>query len=468
MEEGALAKRLWFQFADKAVCLTDLKAKMETICPLDPQQKDIFFDIRYQIDRIEQFFQTKGYDGSGSNFKTLDEALLHRSVTNASDEPICIGTLMNLSSKAILAPGDDILDAMRKNKAHNGDDRIEEKDRLEFQLRDVRMKVVWKLLAQKFKCLPAQIIFFEERRIDAKGFRWAPRSLLQAENVYLSPGSRKLRWDSKKPGVLTDKGLEVQYPGFRLHLAQYNDGRPRHPWKGLKRPPEDGIIFRDSSKRKWYSISTKQHAIEQRDGSMTSNKSEFPLHDFLHHNSKQMGTSTEVFLLVNEDDPGATPHEQKDAADGILITGTFRDPTILEWLLSFLPFGNPSGRQKTILANSEYQVIVGPVPKAMSALYNAAEQMAVKLRGEAVTDRLLALSHLGEEDAEHKVAVEALKQRMKDMMAAGLDADEALRMGMRRTWGEDCDDYLWAVIGDWFNHGFLGTRLGDGQVWIVD
>jgi hypothetical protein len=501
LEEGALAKRLWFQFADKALSLTELKAKMETIWPNNLQQKIIFFDIRYEIDRIEQFFQTKGYDGSGPNLKTLDEALLHRTISNASDEPICIGTLMRLSAKAILAPGDDILDALREN-----DDLDEDGQHLlQLKLRDARMKIVWKLLAEKFKSLPAQIIFFEERRIDAQGFRWAPRSFLQAENVYLSPTLRKVRWDDSQPGVVTERGLQVSYPGFRLHLAQYNDGKPRNPWRGRKRLPEDGIPFRDSSSGEWYKVSTKEHAIELRHGTATQNSTEFPLHDFLHQNSNPPGRSSEVFLLVTEIDQGETPHANKNAVDGILATGTFQDPstisrrsTILakigyhvivsplrttisalykvaeklaltlrgEEVTDRLP--STMSRRSTILAKSECHVIVGALPTTISALYNTAEQLALTLRGEEITDRLLALSDLGVENEEYKVVLREVEQRMKDMMEIALERDEALKIGMRRTWGDDIDEYLWVAIGDWFNHAFLGERLEEDQVWIVD
>lgn len=451
LEEGALAKRLWFQFEDKALSLTELKSKMETIWLNDLQQKIIFSDIQYEIDRIEQFFQTKGYDGSGPNLKTLDEAFLHRSISNASDEPICIGTLMRLSAKAILAPGDHILDALRKN--HNLDE--DGQHLLQLKLRDVRMKVVWKLLAEKFKSLPAQIIFFEEPRIDVQGFRWAPRSFLQADNVYLSPTLRKVRWDDTQPGVITNRGLQVSYPGFRLHLVQYNDGKPRHPWRGRSRIPDDGIPFRDASSGEWYNISTKEHAIELRLGTATQNSTEFPLHDFLHQNSSPLDSSSEVFLLMTEIDQGQTSHAEKNAVDGILATGTFEGSSTMS-------------TTSTILVRTEYHVIVGALPTAISALYNEAEQLALALRREEVTNRLLALSHLGVENEEYKVVLREVEQRMKDMMRLTLARDEALKIGMRKTWGDDIDEYLWVAIGDWFNHAYLGARLGEDQVWIVD
>src|SRR2546423_2400468 len=141
---------------------------------------------------------------------------------------------------------------------------------------------------------------------------------------------------------------------------------------------------------------------------------------------------------------------------------------MLEWLLSFLPFRKAYGTHRPILAKSQYHVIVGPLPDAISALYNIAENLAVTLRAEESTERLLALSHLHISNEEHKKALNAVEQRMMKMMAAALDEDEDLRSGLRRTWGVDIDEYLWGFVGDWFNHAFLGTRLQDDQVWIVD
>jgi hypothetical protein len=125
-------------------------------------------------------------------------------------------------------------------------------------------------------------------------------------------------------------------------------------------------------------------------------------------------------------------------------------------------------RRSTILAKSECHMIVSALPTTISALYNTAEQLALTLRGEEITDRLLALSDLGVENEEYKVVLREVEQRMKDMMEIALERDEALKIGMRRTWGDDIDEYLWVAIGDWFNHAFLGERLEEDQVWIVD
>lgn len=466
LQEGALAKQLWFQFADQALSLGELKATMEKIWPNSPQHKIIFFDIRYEIDRIEQFFLTKGYDGTGSNLRTLDEALLNRGITDVSDEPLCIGTLMNLPVKDFLALGDDMMIALEQ--LGDGEKEKERKRQLQKQLRDLRMEAMWKLLAEKLKSLPAQMIFFEEARLDAPGLRWAPQSLLEAQKVYLSPTLRKLRWDDNKPGVLTNKGLKVSYPGFRLRLAQYDDGKPRHPWKGRERPPEEGIVFRNEANGEWYSVSTKERVIQLRDASAPANTSGFPLHDFIHQNSHRLGSSTEVCLLMSSMDQGEIAHSEKNAVDGILTIATVEEPSMLEWLLSFLPFRKAYGTHRPILAKSQYHVIVGPLPDAISALYNIAEKLAVTLRAEESTERLLALSHLHISNEEHKEALKAVERRMMEMMAAALDEDEDLRSGVRRTWGVDIDKYLWVFVGDWFNHAFLGTWLQDDQVWVVD
>lgn len=541
LQEGALAKDLWFQFADKAVSLAELKTTMEAIWPDDLQQKFVFFDIRYEIDRIEQFFQTSGYDGSGPNLKVLDEALLHRGITDPSDEPLCIGTLMNLPAEDILASGSGVNKALQPPNSPEGDDRRA----LQLQLRNRRMETVWKLLAAKFSSLPAQIIFFEEARLEVEVFRWAPQSLLDDQKVYLDARLRRVRWDDDNPGTLTAKGLRVKFPGYRLYLAQYDDGKPRHPWRGRKRPPEEGIVFRDAKSGDWWSVTTKERAKHVRDVSATlPNPSEFPLHDFIHQyggkgsGDKEGTTSDKGFLLMSQIDHGETPHSEKNAVDGLLVVGTSRqerfstthakrktttqskdaannttqresvwDMSIralaTELLTLVKPFPSvffnilisistylktttlPPPLHNTITAKTTHHVIVGPLPTALSNLYNTSERLALQLRNERCTDDLLdaydtisippgssTSSSQPEDDEIYKSKLRLVEQRMKDLMRAALDQDEDLRTGMRKTWGDDIDEYLWVFIGDWFQHSFLGEKVGDGEEqggwWTVD
>ncbi|KAK5703276.1 hypothetical protein LTR97_004225 [Elasticomyces elasticus] len=302
LQEGALAKDLWFQFSDKALSLVQLKASMESIWRDDLRQKIVLFDIRKEIARIEQFFQHSNHDGRGPTLQTLDEALLYRGITDPSDEPLCIGTLMNLPGESLLSPGKDITETLAPGNNLQAEARLS----LQCQLRDQRMQVVWKLLAEKFGCLPAQIIFFEEARLEAEGFRWAPQSLLDVQQVYLSPTLRRLRWENQNPGIPTEKGLRVRYPGYRLYLQQYDDGKPRHPWPGRIRIPEDKLVFRDAQTQEWYKIITKKLASDKPES--VADLSEFPLHDFVHQygnirTSSHQGTKLEsAFLLLDETD----------------------------------------------------------------------------------------------------------------------------------------------------------------------
>ncbi|KAK5730091.1 hypothetical protein LTR15_000025 [Elasticomyces elasticus] len=478
LQEGALAKDLWFQFADKALSLVELKASMESVWRDDLHQKIVFFDIRKEIARIEQFFQHSGDDGRGSTLETLDEALLYRGITDPSDEPLCIGTLMNLAVESLLSPGKDIMEALAPGNNLQAEARLS----LQRQLRDQRMQVVWKLLAEKFGCLPAQIIFFEEARLKAEGFRWAPQSLLDVQQVYLDPALRRLRWNDQNPGTPTENGLKVRYPGYRLYLQQYDDGKPRHPWPGRKRVPENQMVFRDAQTQEWYIITTKQRVRTIRDepGIVLT---EFPLHDFVHQYGNTMasphqGTQLDsAFLLLDETDWLNTPHPRKTAIEGLLMTGTYQ-MTDQEDASNIR---HPPAGSKTILGNTAHHVMVAPLHAAQSSVYNAAEKSALQLRNEECTDKLLlahaaldarAGHHSSESEIEeaYKSALGVVVERMKELMQEAQREDVELGPALSKLLCEDIKDYLWIWVGDWFHHAIFGEKIGggDGVWWIVD
>lgn len=163
-----------------------------------------------------------------------------------------------------------------------------------------RMQMIWTPLAKNLGGLPAQVIFLEEHKIDAIGWRWAPGSLLQVGKELLNTGSRGFGWAESQLGMLTERGLRVRYPGYRITLEQYDDDRPRNPWPGLSRISESYDQFRDAQTGQWYCIVDKKHALMVQ--SWTNDKQEeeynklhlFPLHDLAdtNHSLILMSSST--------------------------------------------------------------------------------------------------------------------------------------------------------------------------------
>ncbi|KAK6433211.1 hypothetical protein LTR95_010612 [Oleoguttula sp. CCFEE 5521] len=485
LQEGALAKKLYFQFADKAVSLTELKVRMEAICLEDIHQRIIYQNMCHEIDRIEQFFQTRGHDRRGPNLRLLDEAMMHRRTSKLSDEPVCIGALMSLPAAAILAPEDNILEVTDAR-----DDLLDDEQRLvqrENQLRSLRMEVVWKLLAKKFKGLPAQVIFFEEARLEAEGLRWAPRTLLDVQDTFHARGSRKLRWDDQKLATLTAQGLKVKYPGYRLKLQRHDD-QPHNPWHGILRLPKDCIMFRDVATAKWFSVWTKQSARHDRDGQAPQEcpqaispgatpPERLPLQEFIHRYDQtspdvpEFTTSPEcAFLLLSE---GGQEH----AVDGLVMTGISRSER--NW-----PFSLPwAAANRTIISSTHYNVLVAPSHPAADKLYVAVKKLVEELREKQCAKNLLhavaAFSRrsecLGlrlEDDDDYKSALEVVERNMRHIMAEALAHNPELDVVLREAFSSPIPkEDAWKFIGHWFHSMCVGEPVGDRDtegVWIVD
>ena len=71
-------------------------------------------------------------------------------------------------------------------------------------------------------------------------------------------------------------------------------------------------------------------------------------------------------------------------------------------------------------------------------------------------------------DEEMKASVLELKEKMKSMMREAISIDERLRNAIIKFFGESFLDSLWVLIYDFFNHDYVGHKLGENQVWFVD
>jgi len=113
--------------------------------------------------RLEIFFHANRINQPGPNLHALNAAPQHRSVSVPSNEPLCIACLMSLLLAALLSSN--------VNK-------------------DDHMPILWKLIAEKEGGIPSSIIFFEDTRLNARGWPWAPASLLTTKIQWQTPDTR--------------------------------------------------------------------------------------------------------------------------------------------------------------------------------------------------------------------------------------------------------------------------------------
>ena len=213
--EGALAQSLYFQFADRAISLSQ---------PLDAVYRKGLLDARYmrlwQDIFVEKIHLRDWFDvQSGlSSLTRLQRALHFRTVSNIADEPLGIATLLGLDQNKVIA----ISDA------------------------EQRMRCVWEMVANTLGgVVPARILFATDATLDISGWRWAQHSLLGTndaakqspmdvfyrvtrfqpwQDLYSRAMINTQTFGQKNDGFMgmpTPWGLRVKTGGFTLHQRHF-------------------------------------------------------------------------------------------------------------------------------------------------------------------------------------------------------------------------------------------------------
>jgi Heterokaryon incompatibility protein (HET) len=180
LQEGAFAKRLWFQFQDRPVELAEIFGEFRAVYQSrNFSQKEIVFSIM-SIYKSLRLFVRESPNLSMAPPITLDTILLalrYRGVSVASDEPICLVNLFDIDANILI--GQD----------------------------GGTMPRFWRALCESQR-VPRSIVFFQGPKLHDEGFRWAPATLLGAERLL-----PLIRPDYLEPATFSQKGLMVRFPG---------------------------------------------------------------------------------------------------------------------------------------------------------------------------------------------------------------------------------------------------------------
>lgn len=184
-QEGALAKRLHFQFKDAAYDLdhgiqelrngADLKTQLTVLRPLS---------VRYDDLRGLR----KDPSDPGGKIIPIAAALADRTTSVDSDEPLCLAVLLNLGVAKI-----------------------------EGTSRDERMKSFWEML-REFP-LPQTLVFTLLPTFRDKGLRWAPLTFLRSalnKSAEGRPISGEIAMHGNRSGTFRNEGLTAEAPGLRF------------------------------------------------------------------------------------------------------------------------------------------------------------------------------------------------------------------------------------------------------------
>ncbi|KAI4253129.1 MAG: hypothetical protein L6R42_007696, partial [Xanthoria sp. 1 TBL-2021] len=201
LQEGALPakkNKLWFQFTKTALPLWSLYNHLFEVSATDIQWRGIIDSIIARLNTFTHLFDIASIESQGAQLKDVLKGLLYRSVTVPSDEPLIIATLMALDLSRILA--------CKPRK---------------------RMIVLWRMIATSPSGVDENILFHTAPKLNRRGLRWAPRSLLFT-NIFFAwpvPGEPENRAFLAKVG--NTKGLVAELAGIRISMVKCANGLPK-------------------------------------------------------------------------------------------------------------------------------------------------------------------------------------------------------------------------------------------------
>lgn len=184
-QEGALAKSLYFQFSDGHYDLDEgikrLERNADTL--LGHTLRPAIFTRNWCLRR---FFRDRQSHFLITDISTLFATFRYRQTSVASDEAICLGTILGLSISKIL--------------------QTSPKE---------RMQMFWTMISN----VPVDFLFYNGPTFDREGLRWAPLSLLRSTNntggfeEAYTPTTMRL--DTVIPSaIVTPRGLSVELAGL--------------------------------------------------------------------------------------------------------------------------------------------------------------------------------------------------------------------------------------------------------------
>lgn len=178
-QEGALAQKLIFKFADRLFDFEDAVARIY-------HDRDPVFDLTLKTSIIKSSLDIRSFQRQkmevALRIKTIISSVKFRSTSVASDEALCLGVMLNL----------DVLRIIRASTKH-----------------EERMATLWRMLSE----VPAELAIFDGRRLESEDLRWAPATLMSPINPGWGP---IVQYSREHHGQRMAEGLNVCFPGFEL------------------------------------------------------------------------------------------------------------------------------------------------------------------------------------------------------------------------------------------------------------
>ena len=395
--------RLWFQFCDKAVGLQHLWQNA-----LDTFRDQLIVEgiVGVIISHLLAFTTVFRFDLDGEvlDLALMDHILRFRSVSVSSDEPILIGNLLGL-------PVEKILDNSVETRIHR----------------------MWSLMDAVG--IPKSILFRLGPRLQTQAFRWAPSTMLFHESTN-NPLIKVPKGDNR--GVLSPRGLRVNFAGYAVSWPIRPGGLPSNPWNIVQ---NGRVLYMRSETGVWYCVGRRVSNTFPSEGDFLSSDN---LNDVVRH-------PQDLYIIHLETDFQAR-HDGAEQTIRSLLVKLIEEKDNIKYVQSYM------------------HLQVSLLQAGGQCMFEAAYRCAQQVLGSDVVRQLaeLSSSNTDTNDPHYRALLDTLQSEI--LQRAVLEENEAALAVAKGRSGTDGAVLFGAItamlfIGHYANTGAMSTEL---QRWCVD
>ena len=406
LQEGALAKEIYLQLSDGMVDMRSLwQSTIRLVASKDLWSFGIAGEIFMDHTALRNFFGDHVGE-SGVTLGVVGAAVQHRSVSVSSDEPLCVGTLLDLDVGALAVTSIN-----------------ERKSRM------------WSLMSTSGQTIPDTIIFYNGPKLSTKGFRWAPSSLL---NVDVQQHIYMRRRVEQIPGTITPEGFKVCFPGFDISAPKPLGGIPSSIKQYFDALLPNDLYLKDNV-GKWYVFGYQLRRKQEL-------QAEEPNNPIL-YNILQNGSN--AVIMRTKFVPGfATFNKARQA----LLVGVDRIEEDIRYV------------------HYDCQVVFEPHRQILCDILNVAFEKAQALQKDPITQELIKTfdPRLDTQSPEHAANLELLDAKVRELNLEALgDTHIAEIVNSLSTNPTEYLDRLILIL--YMNrYAVMGEHFPETQTWCVD
>lgn len=300
---------------------------------------------------------------------------------------------------------------------------------------DSRIQRMWSIMPAAHRGLPKNILFRLGPKLQGKGYRWAPSTLLffERSNRILVTAQ-----DEDDRSLPTPRGLEAKLAGYTLYWPNQARGLPRNPWNIIQ--DKNSLYMRDDQ-GVWYLVSRRKSNTSPVDG------------DFLSRDDlcDTVRSRHDLRIIHLETDFQSRSDGVQQTSLSLLVKHVEEEDGI-KYVESYMHL-----HVRRIEASSQ---------DMFEAAYRCAQQLAA-------SEPACQLELLGDEavdmaDAQYKARFDALQPEI--MRIATIEGNEAALVAARQTSGKDNSVLFGAIIAMIFigHYAIAGKMTREMQRWCVD